>query len=238
MKDPYVYEGTNVLKNLANIEDQKKLDDYETTMANLGIIKLLKEYSYFNKVEDIYIIHKIIFGNVYEWAGMTRTINIYKNEPILNGLSVEYADYKEIKQKVTKIQAMIDSINWNQLSKNEMIRESVKVISSIWQVHAFREGNTRVVCVFLYYFLKNLGFKVNKEFISKHAKYFRNALVLASIGEYSEYNYLEEILKDCINYETIDNPLETKYQSIKGYNLEKYEYNYHSIKKRNDNNSK
>lgn len=55
MKDPYVYEGTNVLKNLANIKDQKKLDDYETTMANLGIIKLLKEYSYFNKVEDIYI---------------------------------------------------------------------------------------------------------------------------------------------------------------------------------------
>ena len=41
-KDPYVYDDTNVLKNLANIKEQHKLDDYETTMVNLGIIKLLK----------------------------------------------------------------------------------------------------------------------------------------------------------------------------------------------------
>ena len=77
-----------------------------------------------------------------------------------------------------------------------MINKIVRIISSIWQVHSFREGNTRVVTLFLYYFLKKLGFKVNREFIDKHAKYFRNALVLASIDEYSEYNYLEEILKD------------------------------------------
>ena len=38
MKDPYVYDGTNVLVNIPNIKEQNKLDDYETTMANLGII--------------------------------------------------------------------------------------------------------------------------------------------------------------------------------------------------------
>ena len=41
-KDPYVYDDTNVLKNVANIKEQNKLDDYESTMVNLGIIKLLK----------------------------------------------------------------------------------------------------------------------------------------------------------------------------------------------------
>ena len=112
-----------------------------------------------------------------------------------------------------------------------MINKIVKIISSIWQVHAFREGNTRVVTLFLYYFLKKLGFKVNREFIDKHAKYFRNALVLASIGEYSEYNYLEEILKDSISFKIVDDELNIKYQTIKGYNLDKYEYNYHSSKK-------
>ncbi len=30
MKDPYVYEGTNILINSANIRDAEKLDDYET----------------------------------------------------------------------------------------------------------------------------------------------------------------------------------------------------------------
>ena len=41
-KDPYFYDDTNVLKNLANIKEQHKLDDYEYTKAKLielGIIK-------------------------------------------------------------------------------------------------------------------------------------------------------------------------------------------------------
>ena len=42
MKDPYLFEDIKIIKNIANIKDQKKLDDYETTMVNLGIIKLLK----------------------------------------------------------------------------------------------------------------------------------------------------------------------------------------------------
>ena len=230
MKDPYIYEGTNILVNIANIKEQKKLDDYETTMVNLGIIKLLKEYPNIHKIDDIFIIHKIIFENVYDWAGKIRTINIYKEEPILNGLSVNYSDHKQIKRKLNDIQNEIDNINWNHLSKNEMISEVVRVIASIWQVHSFREGNTRVVTLFLYYFLKSLGFKVNREFIGKHAKYFRNSLVLASIGEYSEYNHLEEILKDSISFKTYAVDLESKYQTIKGYNLEKYSYNYHLSK--------
>lgn len=111
-----------------------------------------------------------------------------------------------------------------------MINKVVKIISLIWQVHPFREGNTRSIALFLYFFLKEIGFKVNREFINKNAKYFRNALVLASIGEYSEYNYLEEILKDSISFKTVDGDLNIKYQTIKGYNLDKFEYNYHTKK--------
>ncbi|MCI5939483.1 MAG: Fic family protein [Acholeplasmataceae bacterium] len=230
-KDPYVYDDTNVLKNVANIKEQNKLDDYESTMVNLGIIKLLKSNIKINNTNDIFLIHKFLFENVYEWAGEKRVINISKTEPILNGLSVTYSDYKKIDFDLNEIQKDIDLTNWEQLSKNEMICKVVKIISAIWQVHSFREGNTRVVTLFLYYFLKKIGFKVNREFIDKHAKYFRNALVLASIGKYSEYNYLEEILKDSISFKVIDNEHNVKYQSIKGYNLDKYEYNYHNSKK-------
>jgi hypothetical protein len=232
-KDPYVYDDTNILKNLANIKEQNKLDDYETTMVNLGIIKLLKSDIEIVKVNDIFLIHKILFENVYDWAGEKRVINIYKTEPILNGLSVNYSDYKKIDFELTKIQKALDSTKWEDLPKNEMINKVVKIISSIWRVHSFREGNTRVVTLFLYYFLKTIGFKVNREFIDKHAKNFRNALALASIGEYSEYNYLEEILKDSISFKIFDGDLNIKYQTIKDYNLDKYEYNYHLSKKDN-----
>ena len=66
-KDPYVYDDTNVLKNLANIKEQHKLDDYETTMVNLGIIKLIKSEIEIVKVNDIFsmINISILFGFIY-----------------------------------------------------------------------------------------------------------------------------------------------------------------------------
>jgi cell filamentation protein len=127
-KDPYVYDDTNILKNLANIKEQNKLDDYETTMVNLGIIKLLKSDIEIVKVNDIFLIHKILFENVYDWAGEKRVINIYKTEPILNGLSVNYSDYKKIDFELTKIQKALDSTKWEDLPKNEMINKVVKII--------------------------------------------------------------------------------------------------------------
>ena len=42
MKNPYVYESTNVLINLANIQEQDKLDNFETTLTRVAIVELLK----------------------------------------------------------------------------------------------------------------------------------------------------------------------------------------------------
>ena len=78
--------------------------------------------------------------------------------------------------------------------------------------------------------MKKYNLTLNIDFIGEHSKYFRNALVLASIGEYSEYEHLEMILSDATNIKKIVDG-EKKYQTIKDYNLEKYEYNYHHIKK-------
>ena len=33
MKDPYLFEDMKIIKNIANIKDQKKLDDYETIVS-------------------------------------------------------------------------------------------------------------------------------------------------------------------------------------------------------------
>ena len=46
---------------------------------------------------------------IYEWAGEKRVINIFKTEPILNGLSVTYSDYKKNNDDLTKIQKDINS---------------------------------------------------------------------------------------------------------------------------------
>ena len=229
MNDPYVYEGTNVLINLANIKDQKELDNYETTITSIAIIELLKNPIIINSTYDIFKIHKKLFEEVYEWAGKPRSINIYKNEPVLNGLSVNYSDYHNIYKRLDDIQKQFEKSNVEKMSKKELINFISVMISKIWQVHPFREGNTRTVCIFLFFLLKKYNLKCNVDFIGEHSKFFRNALVLASIGEYSEYEHLEMILSDAISIRIIDDT-NTKYKTINDYNLEKYEYNYHQIK--------
>ena len=228
MKDPYVYDNTNVLINLANIKEQKELDDYETTLSRIGIIDILNNPIDITSVNDIFLIHERLFKEVYSWAGKVRTINIYKEEPVLSGLSVEYSDCKSINKDLNRIQKDIDSFDWENESKIDVLSKIARIISRIWQVHAFREGNTRTICLFLYLLMKKYNLKLNIDFIGEHSKFFRNALVLASIGEYSEYEHLEMILSDAISLKKIVDG-DKKYQTIKEYNLEKYEYNYHHI---------
>lgn len=226
MMDPYVYEGTGILINKAGLKDQKKLDDFESTMVQLAMIKLLKDDEVYSSVTDIFAIHEILFQEVYSWAGQKRTVNIIKNEPILDGMSVAYSDHSNIESDLEKIQAVIENTDWKSLTQNEKLAKTAEIISDIWKVHAFREGNTRAVSVFLHYFMKKVGLTLNDTFISTHAKYFRNALVMASLGEYRENQYLENILNGAIADKS-SKESSTEYRTIKGYNVDNYEHNYH-----------
>lgn len=227
MKDIYVYEGTNVLINKKGIKSNEELNRFENAMTSLAIININRNFK-FKDLNDIYEIHKLLFENVYDWAGEVRKINIYKEEPVLSGLSVQYEEYKKIKRSITNLNKKFLNIKWEELSKNELVENIVKIFSSLWQIHPFREGNTRAVSVLMFLFIKKMNLKLNQDFINEHSKYFRNALVLASIGEYSEYNHMVEFLKDGISFKVLDSG---KYKTIKNYELDKYQYNYHNYKK-------
>ena len=233
MKDSYVYEGTNVLINKAGFKEQSLLDEFESTMTKIATINLSMSGFKYQSVQDIFKIHKQVFEKVYDWAGQPRTINIYKSEYVLNGLSVTYCDYKDIKDALEDIDRRIKAVDWTTLKKKETLQKVTRFFASIWRVHAFREGNTRTVALLLYFFLKSINFKLNNGFLSEHAKYFRNALVLASIDEYSEYEHLEAILSDSISFKIETKNHDKRYQTIKGYDLSKYQYNYHSAENPN-----
>ena len=227
MKDTYVYEGSNVLINKLNIKDSKKLDELEGAIVSLNIARLSTHPLKIKSVLDIKTIHKELFSDLYEWAGENRTINIYKDEPVLGGLSVNYSDYRHIDNDLKTLDNSFQIIKWNELSHKEIIDEIVLLISKLWRIHCFREGNTRTTTVFLNLLMKKIVLKVNTDFIGKHAKFFRNALVLASIDQYSEYEHLTNILLDSVSTKSVK---EDKYQTIREYEVEKYEYRKHKYK--------
>lgn len=227
MKDPYVYENSNVLINKLNIKDLKKLDEAEGAIVSLNMTNLLINPIKIKSVFDIKKIHKALFNDLYEWAGENRKMNMYKDEPILGGLSVTYSDYKNIDAHLKRLDLSFKAIKWEDLSKKETIEVLVDTISKLWRIHCFREGNTRTVTTFLYLLMKQINLKMNVDFIGKHAKYFRNALVLASIDQYSEYEYLENILMDSISLKVQSTG---QYKTIREYEVDKYEYRSHKYK--------
>ena len=54
------------------------------------------------------------------------------------------------------------------------------------------------------FFVEHYGYFFDQEMMTDSAGYVRDSFVLASVGEHSEFNHLERILKDAISTEPID----------------------------------
>ncbi len=199
MHDFYCYPDTNVLINKFNIRDDEKLDEVE---RNITAVKL----SLPNEIEKIFEkgfdynslknLHKFIFGDIYAWAGQEREIEVIKHEKVLGGLSVTYSYPTEIEKDVNNCIEKLQKNDWQKLNLNDRAEQFAKNIAELWQAHPFREGNTRTVITFACEFADKHGFPMDRELLSENAGYTRNALVMASIGQYSEYQYLTRIFTD------------------------------------------
>ena len=225
MRDPYLYLDVDVLINKKNIKDQNQLDKLEEDIIPLRMIALRKQGLIITSVFDIQKIHGFLFSSIFDWAGEFRKITMYKREPILNGYSVDYTPSDYIKKEMNDLEKRFLSINWEDLDNKQKINNVASIIQELWQIHCFREGNTRTVALFLYFLLKTIGVHINIDFLGKNAKYFRNALVLASLYSESKPEYLFGIIADCT---TIKNLAKNNYETINGYDVNKYSYQKHT----------
>ena len=228
MRDPYLYPDVDVLKNKDNIKDPLLLDKLEENVVPVKMMALRIDGLAIKSVFDICKIHKFLFSTIFDWAGEFRTITMYKREPILNGSSVDYTPAEYIKKEMRDLEIKFQSIKWNELSNEDKLINVSSTVQELWQIHCFREGNSRTTAMFLYFLLKTIGININVDFLGKNSKYFRNALVLASLYSKSQPEYLLGIIQDCT---TIKNASTGKYETINGYEVEKYKYTNHTIEK-------
>lgn len=124
-------------------------------------------------------IHRELFTDVFDdsWVGCYRTVNLEKGEDILNGRSVQYADYASIGDTLSYDFREQKRVTYKLPLDNEQVEKLVDFVSNIWQTHPFREGNTRTIATFTILYLQNLGIDIDNEPFKKYAKFFRDALV-------------------------------------------------------------
>ncbi len=232
MRDPYLYDEVDVLRNRANIKDAELLRAAEADITNLAMTGIYaRRYSTFN-LETLLDIHRTIFGQIYDWAGEFRTIQMVKAEDVLGGDTVRYAYPKDIKKELIASMKELAKLKRNGSNDRDVIFRLVRIIAQIWQTHPFREGNTRSVIVFAVLCAKGMGFEVEHDLFRVHSSYVRNALVWASQGIYSKYEYLENIFFDAILHEAgkedgSSPASDKKYERIGDYTVKDYKERPH-----------
>lgn len=217
MKDPYLDEN-GVLKNKFGIKNKEELRNKETRIVTYKLFKIREQnFGKSNNVECLKNINKYLFGDLYEWAGETRKVDMVKFEKYLGGASVDYSSPKFIESDIKRAFYKLENIEWNKISDKEKVKKLSSGITELWQAHAFREGNTRTIGVFLDIYTREKNIPMDYEVIKENPDYFRNSLVLATVDE---TKYIESMIKGCI-------------ESGKEKNVQKEKTEEKSIKKKN-----
>lgn len=202
--DPYIYESTEILKNKLNISNAQTLINVEAQLiiANALDLDFVFNELNFQSYTSLQVIHQCLFKELYLWAGEFRTINIKKSEEVLSGLSVTYSDAKEIVADLESVFTWSKKIKWNYNNQN-LVEHFARLMTGIWRIHPFREGNTRTTSVFMHLFAKEKGLEFRGEMLTQHLEYLRKALVLAAVEEAPEPVYLLNILTDALHMKNI-----------------------------------
>lgn len=175
-----IYEVERELKEYY-VEKEKNNEvnhnELECDLVSTRIVELLQENNFELSIDYLKYVHKYLFQDVYEFAGEFRKVDFSKHERILNNYSVAYGDHKLLEQSLDYDITLEKNKNYNEMNIVDVINNITDFSSSIWQIHPFREGNTRTTAIFIEKYLVSLGYNVDNTLFKDKSVYFRNALV-------------------------------------------------------------
>lgn len=133
----YCYPNSDVLVNKLNVKDDKELYIAERDFVSYRVAMLLESPLKGNfDFEYLKSIHKFLFQDVYEWAGVPRKCNIAKTN--LFCLAQYIDNYAlEVFDKVVKNDYFIKQ------NYNDKLLNLASLFADINALHPFREGNGR-----------------------------------------------------------------------------------------------
>ena len=194
-------------------------DKEEADRVSGNISKLLLTDAFTYSVAGFAAIHRAIFEGVFKHAGRFRDYDISKKEWVLQNDSVLYGRWQDLRMTIEYDLEQERQFDYTALNKDQMIEHLAKFVAGLWQIHPFREGNTRTIAIFTIKYLRSLGFSTNNDLFNIYSWYFRNALVRANYrnvqkGINAEPLFLVRFFRNLLLGET--NELKNRYMLING----------------------
>jgi cell filamentation protein len=136
--DHYVDSKSGVLKNLLHIANQAALDSAEANFVAARSRELaLKPLPGRFDLPHLQAIHKRLFGDVYEWAGQLRDVNISKNGTAFAAAMYIESSTAQLFQQLAHEKALAG------LDQAQFSIRAAHYFGELNAIHPFREGNGR-----------------------------------------------------------------------------------------------
>ena len=162
------------------IRESDDHDKEEADKASKNIKRILSVKTIDFSTNGYISLHRRIFDGVMKHAGELRKYDITKREWVLEGDTVSYLNWEDLRRAIDYDIEQERNFSYKGVGQDELVTHITKFVSGLWQIHAFKEGNTRATAVFVIQYLRSLGFNVENDLFAKHSWYFRNALVRAN----------------------------------------------------------
>ncbi|OBT12039.1 cell filamentation protein Fic [Vibrio sp. UCD-FRSSP16_10] len=153
-QDPYVYENSTVLVNKLNINDEAVLEDAERDLTTLAAMYAEFQSPPYN-FTSLRSIHRILFSDLFEWAGELRTIDISKG-------NTRFCHVVRIEKEANSLFSMLEKDKYLVgLPFDEFLTKLAEYYCDINVLHPFREGNGRAQRLLFEHIAINCGYNIN-----------------------------------------------------------------------------
>lgn len=148
--------ATGVLRNRFGIRDQAELDRVEATFAavrsyELAVSPVQGQFD----LGHLQQIHKRLFGDVYDWAGTLRTVDISKG-------STRFASHEQIASYAPQItRPLARDQRLQGLSPDSFSDRAGHYLGELNVLHPFREGNGRSIREFIGQLARDAGYGID-----------------------------------------------------------------------------
>ena len=137
-RDEYLDPDSGVLRNRFGITDALKLEIYEANLAGSRSREVvIRPIPGKFDLAHLQAIHRYLFGDLYEWAGQLRTVDISKNGHLFAHHAHISAAAKDIFHRLASERRL------RGLNKDDFASRSAYYLAEINAMHPFREGNGR-----------------------------------------------------------------------------------------------
>lgn len=191
--DPYVYPGTDVLKNRRDIRDDRRLQVYEADATTRRLMELRERpLPLAFDAGHLRDIHRYVFQDVYAWAGQIRTVNISRSGQF------PYAFPERIEGAMN---AALGKLRGEghlvPLDRMKFAARAAHYLGELNAIHPFRDGNGRAQREFIRQLAQRSGHALDWSRVSRDQMYEASRLSF----QHGDNSRLETVLRGALRQE-------------------------------------